>query len=731
VEVLIMHLASRGIVIRLSLAVFATLGPACSHGDGGGGADASTDADTDSDSDSDTDTDSDSDTDTDSDSDTDTDSDSDTDTDSDSDTDTDSDSDTDTDSDSDADTDSDSDTDTDSDSDTDADADAGADGGADAGADAGTDAGAQLVCEDGLQDNDSDGTCAPGCETAALGCENGDCDDASGTALCICDDHWGGATCDTCAAGYQGVACRFCAPGYQDYDMDGDCSRNCTALHCENGDCDDASGTAMCVCDEGWAGALCDACLAGWQDNNGDGTCAPSCETAALDCFRGDCDDASGTAQCICDDHWGGAACDKCAVGYQGTGCGFCAPGYQDYDMDGDCLPNCVIVVCENGACDDSSGVALCECDTGWAGALCDECDAGWTGALCDECGTGWTGALCDECDTGWTGALCDECDAGWAGALCDECDTGWTGALCDECDTGWTGALCDECDTGWTGALCDECDTGWTGALCDTCDTGWAGALCDECDTGWTGALCDTCDTGYEGSLCNTCASGYVGPDANGVCSLDATSYNLLVNAHFETSAPYGYAYVYVVDKGTGNTITYNSAYLDAAGQYPFAFYSIADQSGYDQQILIYLYDQYWNYIGYYTQDLTGELSGTITYWVHDGGTFATTLVTHYNLTVNGHFETTAVNGYMYVYIFDLDTGNTVTYSSNYLNGAGAYSFYFANISDESGIDQQIGVYLYDQNWNYLGYYWHDLTGNLSGDIIYYVHDGGSFVSG
>ena len=42
-------------------------------------------------------------------------------------------------------------------------------------------------CEPGQQDNDNDGTCAPDCDTANLGCTGSTaaCDDSSGTAMCV------------------------------------------------------------------------------------------------------------------------------------------------------------------------------------------------------------------------------------------------------------------------------------------------------------------------------------------------------------------------------------------------------------------------------------------------------------------------------------------------------------------------------------------------------------------
>src|SRR5690606_33518999 len=115
-------------------------------------------------------------------------------------------------------------------------------------------------CADGYQDNDRDGTCRPGCTLGGDACVHGTCDDSTGVAICVCDTGWAGASCDTCA------------PGFQDNDEDGVCNLDCTFanLPCAHGVCDDSSGTALCACEEGYAGPLCNTCAAGYQDNDRD-----------------------------------------------------------------------------------------------------------------------------------------------------------------------------------------------------------------------------------------------------------------------------------------------------------------------------------------------------------------------------------------------------------------------------------------------------------------------------
>ena len=230
--------------------------------------------------------------------------------------------------------------------------------------------------------------CLPGCgdEHATCGPSTcGGCCDAAG----VCQP---GVTSATCGAG--GAACQDCAGGdcvngscgelpcgpdncAGCCDTDDVCQDGTTASACgsggqacqdcgEHGACDDSSGAAVCACDTGYAGAACDTCDAGYQDNDADGTCLPDCATSGLDCgLHGTCDDSSGAAVCACDTGYAGAACDTCDA------------GYQDNDADGTCLPDCATSGLDcglHGTCDDSSGAALCTCDEGYVGDYCETC---------------------------------------------------------------------------------------------------------------------------------------------------------------------------------------------------------------------------------------------------------------------------------------------------------------------------------------------------------------------
>ncbi|NUO48941.1 MAG: hypothetical protein HOV80_08810 [Polyangiaceae bacterium] len=112
-------------------------------------------------------------------------------------------------------------------------------------------------CGPGLQDNDDNGMCEPACALDTCS-QNGVCDDGSGEAVCACDTGWDGDACSVCATGYTGRTCSQCDTGYQDADDNGTCLLSCTASTCGvNGVCEDASGTAICICKPPFSGVDC------------------------------------------------------------------------------------------------------------------------------------------------------------------------------------------------------------------------------------------------------------------------------------------------------------------------------------------------------------------------------------------------------------------------------------------------------------------------------------------
>ncbi|NVB77372.1 MAG: hypothetical protein HOV81_03170 [Kofleriaceae bacterium] len=128
------------------------------------------------------------------------------------------------------------------------------------------------TCATGYQDNDGDGVCLQDCATAGLSCGTGTCDDSGGAAACSCTPSQAGADCTLCDHGYQdndgdGACTANCVTA----------SLDCGA----NGVCSDVTGTAACACAAGYGGANCETCAAGFQDDDGDGTCAATCAEAS------------------------------------------------------------------------------------------------------------------------------------------------------------------------------------------------------------------------------------------------------------------------------------------------------------------------------------------------------------------------------------------------------------------------------------------------------------------
>ncbi|MDP1920448.1 MAG: hypothetical protein Q8L14_29660 [Myxococcales bacterium] len=69
-----------------------------------------------------------------------------------------------------------------------------------------------------------------------------------------------------------------------------------------HGTCSEAGGSQSCSCHTGYAGATCNTCAPGYQDNDQNGFCVETCATFTPNgCNgRGTCSDASGTPSCTC-----------------------------------------------------------------------------------------------------------------------------------------------------------------------------------------------------------------------------------------------------------------------------------------------------------------------------------------------------------------------------------------------------------------------------------------------
>ncbi len=367
-----------------------------------------------------------------------------------------------------------------------------------------------------FQDNDDDGTCNPACHIES--CAHGGCADATGVVVCTCD------------VGYAGDDCSDCAEGYQDNDIDGSCDLACTATTCSgHGTCIDFDGPARCACTAAYTGAACADCADGFQDLDDDGTCAPACGDATCT-GHGDCEDATGTAVCSCD------------TGYDGADCADCAAGYQDNDDDGRCARSCQASTCSgHGTCSDTSGITVCTCDSGFNGADCSGCATGYQDRDGDGvCRLACSDTSCSghgSCEDSTGTAICT-CDVGHTGTACATCSSGYqdndgNGACALACDPSTCNGHGGCSDTSGT-RIC-TCAAGYTGTFCGTCASGYQDndnngsctLACDGSTCNGHGTCADTsgtrvctCGTGYSGAFCASCAANYQDNDNNGSCS-------------------------------------------------------------------------------------------------------------------------------------------------------------------------------------------------------------------
>lgn len=227
-------------------------------------------------------------------------------------------------------------------------------------------------CATGFQDNDEDNSCAPACAANTCGA-HGSCVDTTGTAVC------------TCATGYTGPSCAACSAGFQDKDNNGTCTDACGATTCNaHGACSDTTGSAVCTCSGNYAGATCATCATGFQDNDDDDTCTAACAAGTCNA-HGTCSDASGATVCTCALGYTGATCATCATGFQdndddNTCSAVCAAG--TCNAHGTCSDATGTATC---SCSRGfAGPACNACAPNFTGAACDTCVAGKGGPNCN-----------------------------------------------------------------------------------------------------------------------------------------------------------------------------------------------------------------------------------------------------------------------------------------------------------------------------------------------------------
>lgn len=295
-------------------------------------------------------------------------------------------------------------------------------------------------------------------------------------------------------------------------------SQSCNATH-GGGTCDDSQGNITCTCNAPYDGANCDQCAADYQDNDGDGVCTVQCSADTCN-QHGACNDSSGTAVCSCDTQYAGPTCDSCAA------------QYQDNDGNRSCLPVCVEETCSgHGVCDDSSGSATCACSEGYAGPTCSTCATNYQDFDGDlECTAGCSITACVNgvCDESGGTAQCT-CEIGYAGSDCSVCDVGYQdfdGNL--ECNPACGPFTCNNNGTcsDFSGLASCTCDIGYGGTDCSGCDNGYQDNDGNgSCMTACTPSTCNgngTCDDAVGPAVC-TCAPHFAGADC-GACDVGYT---------------------------------------------------------------------------------------------------------------------------------------------------------------------------------------------------------------
>ncbi len=293
--------------------------------------------------------------------------------------------------------------------------------------------GSGLTCEDPCAGVNCSGLGS--CEVGFTGEPRCECDDGyaqDGTLDCV--DNCAGVDCSghgQCQTQSNGTAYCDCDPNYMPTSGGLDCEEisdePCEDIDCSgHGTCVFDNGSISCDCDSGYfegIGLTCEDPCEG-ETCSGNGTCVPQAGgNSYCDCDAGYVEGAGMTCNDICD----GIDCSgmgECEVTSNDEPVCNCDDGFaQQGDLD--CRDNCEGQTCSgNGQCEtETDGTAYCDCDSGYQSA---------SGLSCEEIPP----EPCEDVDCSGFGT----CDDSSGEAVCD-CETNYvdpgTAECVHRCDNG------------------------------------------------------------------------------------------------------------------------------------------------------------------------------------------------------------------------------------------------------------------------------------------------------
>ncbi|EFC38984.1 predicted protein [Naegleria gruberi] len=316
----------------------------------------------------------------------------------------------------------------------------------------------------------------------------------------------------SCQQGFYGESCQY----YDCFSVRNDKKDVCSS----HGNC---SNIDTCNCTKPYYGQNCEKfdCYGKAQDSlsvcSSRGICSSldncTCQEGyyGKECEKFNCYGVNSLNSTVCSGHGNCTDKDTCA----------CKSSHYGYNCE---IPNPCTLQCVNGTCLNETGIAICKCDSGYGGSLCDLFDCFGVSSLnqsvCSASGTCQSPDVC-ECQLGYFGLDCDIFNCSRVNkSICQNGYQCLTSGTCT-CSEEWGGDKCDKikcysltfdmpnvcsghgkcssynnctCNNGWNGLECSlaKCN----GVLSNNESVCSGKGKClkpDECSckTGFTGGNC------------------------------------------------------------------------------------------------------------------------------------------------------------------------------------------------------------------------------------------------